>query len=209
MTETPASDAPEQDQDFAQVTVQTPFSAEALRPFLNDAGRLLRINALMEFAHWRQTGEHEYEFKGTNLSIDKPLETTLRSEQTADGLVIHYGQGLKTSTTFRIENRPDGKADLVIIDDYSGTTRDQRQARMDEVDKSLVQWGRDIHRYLHLWQKWSWLPGWKWYMRRVWHGMKPSARRISNFIMLIALAEFVMFLMVFIVFSLELDKYFD
>ncbi len=203
MTEKPEA----QDQDFAQVTVQTPFTGDALRPFLGDAERLLRINSQMDFEQWRQTGDGEYEIKAINLSIGKPVETTLRQQVTDDGLIIRYGSGLKTSTTFRLDARPGGLAELVIIDDYSGTSAEQRLARIDEVDKSLVQWGRDIHRYLILWQKWSWLPGWKWYMRRVWHGMKPSARRISNMIMLITLAEFVMFGMVFIVFWLELDNY--
>lgn len=196
-----------QEQDFAQVTVQTPFGADALRSFLSEPERLLRINSLMEFEKWRQTGDGEYEIKGMNLSTGKPIAATLVSEITDDGLIVHYRQGLKASTTFRIEAKPGGPADLVITDDYSATTARERRARFDEVDKSLMQWGRDFHRYLHLWQKWSWVPGWKWYMRRVWQGMKPSARRICNLIILISLAEFVMFLMVFIVFSLELDKY--
>ncbi|HER25547.1 MAG TPA: hypothetical protein ENI69_00395 [Rhodospirillales bacterium] len=196
-----------EDQDFAQVTVQTPFSGDALAAFLQDAERLLRINSQMEYEHWRQTGDGEHEFKALNLSIDKPIETTLRSQITDDGLVIRYGSGLKTSTTFRISATPEGPAELIVIDDYSGTSADQRRARMDEVDKSLVQWGRDIHRYLHLWKKWSWVPGWKWYMLRVWHGMKPSARRISSMIMMIGLAEFIMFAMVFVVFWLELDNF--
>ena len=37
--------------------------------------------------------------------------------------------------------------------------------------------------------------------------MKPAARRISYILIMITLAEFVLFLMVFTVFWLELDKY--
>ncbi len=64
-----------------------------------------------------------------------------------------------------------------------------------------------LHRYLRRWKRWSWLPGWKFYMRHVWQPMKPMARRISFILIVVTLAEFIVFLLVFAIFWLELDKY--
>jgi hypothetical protein len=81
-----------------------------------------------------------------------------------------YEAGLKTATEFRIEppGGPDDKADagagaaLVVIDDYSGTPEAGRQARTSEIDKSLVWWGHDLHRYLRHWARWSGFGPWRW-----------------------------------------------
>ena len=52
------------------------------------------------------------------------------------------------------------------------------------------------------------MPGWKFYMRRIWQPMKPMARRICFILMVVTAAEFIVFLLVFAVFWLEMDKYF-
>jgi hypothetical protein len=44
-------------------------------------------------------------------------------------------------------------------------------------------------------------------MRKIWQPMKPMARRITFILIMITLVEFVLFLMVFTIFWLELDKY--
>ncbi len=205
MTANPSQDG----EDAAWVTIETPFAAEELRSFLDDVERLYRINSLLVFEDWRQTDKTRYRLRAKNLSNGRLLDTELNVEATDDGIAVRYSEGLKTATRFRVEPWPDGPAKLIVTDDYSGTSADEREARIDEVDKSLVVWGRNLHRYLHQWKKWSWVPGWKFYMRRVWQPMKPMARRICFILIVVTAAEFVVFLFIFTIFSLELDKYLE
>ncbi len=202
-------DPSRESEDAAWVTIETPFDAEELRTFLDDVERLYRINSLLVFEDWRQTGETRYRMRAKNLRNDRVIETELDVEATADGIAVRYSEGLKTATSFRVEPQPGGPAKLIVTDDYSGTSAEERQARIDEVDKSLGEWGRNLHRYLRQWKKWSWVPGWKFYMRRVWQPMKPMARRICFILIVVTAAEFVFFLFVLAIFWLELDKYLD
>jgi hypothetical protein len=203
MTEPPAQNR----DDSAWMTIETPFDGASLRSFLDDVERLYRINPMLEFDEWRQDEENHFWLSAKNLSNGKQLETFLTVDRTADGLMVHYSDGLRRSTYFRIEDRPDGNANLVVTDDYSGASIEEREARIDEVDKSLVQWGRALHQYLHRWKRWSRVPGWQFYMRRIWQPMKPMARRIAFILIVLTTAEFVVFLLFFIIFRLELHKY--
>jgi hypothetical protein len=124
-----------------------------------------------------------------------------------DSVTLRYDEGLRSSTSFRVDGEAGGSAKLIVTDDYSASSLAERESRIDEVDKSLVNWGGHLHRYMHLWNRWSWLPGWQFYMRKVWQPMKPMARRITQILLMITLAEFVLFLLVFTIFSLELHKY--
>jgi hypothetical protein len=198
---------PQDGEDAAWVTIETPFDAAQLRLFLNDVERLYRINSLLVFEQWRQTGDNQFKFRAQNLSNGRLLDTTLDVEATGDALTVRYSGGLKTATTFRVDAQPDGTAKLIVTDDYSGVSLAEREARIEEVDKSLVQWGMSLHRYLRRWKRWSWVPGWKFYMRRVWQPMKPMARRIVFLLIVITVAEFVVFLFVFTIFWLELGRF--
>ena len=210
MSETPAQDEKcDPGNDSAWVTIETPFDIKGLSGFLDDVERLFRINSLLVFDNWKSLGDGEYQFKAKNLSNDKTVEIGFKAVREGDTLTLTYSEGLKTTTTFRLDPKPDGTVDLTVTDDYSGTPADEREARIDEVDKSLIQWGRDMRHYLLAWRKWAWVPGWRWYRRRVWQPMRPMARRICFMLMMITLLEFFAFLMVFTVFWLELDKYLD
>ncbi len=207
------NDAPppeNQDQeDAAWVTIDTPFDHQGVSAFLDDVERLFRINSQLEFENWQSLGDGEHRFEAKNLSNGKSGETKFNAVREGDTLTVTYSGGLKTTTTFRLYSKPDGTVDLIVTDNYSGTPADEREARVDEVDKSLTQWGRDLRLYLLTWKKWAWLPGWKWYMRRVWQPMRPMGRRICYLLIMVTLLEFIAFLMVFTIFWLELDKYFD
>jgi len=205
MIEDPAQDR----DDAAWVTIKTPFDSAALRLFLNDVERLYRINPMLEFDEWRQDDENRFRLSARNLSNGRQLETFLTVSSTADGLMVRYSDGLRRSTYFQIEDRPDGDANLIVTDNYSGTSKEEREARIDEVDKSLVQWGRALHQYLYRWKRWKRVPGWQFYMRRIWQPMKPMARRITFILIFLTAAEFVLFLLFFIIFRLELHKYID
>ena len=193
-------------QDAAWVTIETPLTADALLAFCRqDVERLFRINSLLKFEEWREVAENEHHVRLRNLVNDKELEAGLQVESLADGLRVTYDNGLKTTTTFRVETTGGG-AQLVVTDDYSSTPVEERQARTDEVDKSLVQWGHDLHRYLARWNRWSRYAPWRWYMARVWQPMTPLARRVVFLLIVITAMEFAVFLMVMAIFVLELDK---
>lgn len=208
MTETPPRDEKyDPENDAAWVTIETPFEADELAGFLDDVERLFRINSLLEITEWKDLGDGGYRLEAANLSNKRTIKTQLKAVREGDTLTVTYSEGLKTTTTFRLDPKPDGTANLIITDDYSGAPAAEREARIDEVDKSLIQWGRDLRLYLLMWKKWRWIPGWKWYKRRVWQQMRPMARRICTMLILITLVEFVFFLMVFTIFWLELDKF--
>ncbi|MEE8343335.1 MAG: hypothetical protein V3R51_05985 [Gammaproteobacteria bacterium] len=205
MTGPPAQDT----DDAAWITIETPFNSASLRSFLDDVERLYRINPMLEFDEWRQDDKNRFRLRAKNLSNGRQLETFLTVDNTEDGLMVRYSDGLRRSTCFRIEERPDGNANLIVTDDYSGTSIEEREARIDEVDKSLAQWGQALHQYMHRWKRWSRVPGWQYYMRRIWQPMKPMARRITFILIVLAAAEFVVFLFFFTIFALELHKYID
>jgi hypothetical protein len=181
--------------DRAWVRIATGLAPAALVAFCQDAERLLRINSMYEFEEWRAEGAGRFFMRVRNLSNGLTLATPVSVEPRPDGLRIAYASGLKTATEFCVEPAgPDdtpaapGGAVLVIIDDYSGTPEAERQARAGEVDKSLVWWGHDLHRYLKHWLRWSGFRPYRWYIGRVWQPMKPKARRIT--FMLIAITAF-------------------
>jgi hypothetical protein len=201
------SEAPPQDaEDAAWVTIETPFGAAELRAFLGDVERLYRINGLLVFDEWSRIGEGRYRISAENLSNGRRLETELDVEAAEDGITVRYSDGLRTATSFRVVRQSDAAANLVVTDDYSGTSLAQREERIAEVDKSLVAWGFYLRRYLRQWKRWSWVPGWKFYMRRVWQPMKPMGRRIAFLLFAVTAAEFVVFLFVLAIFVLELHK---
>ncbi|HJL66338.1 MAG: hypothetical protein CL388_02065 [Acidiferrobacteraceae bacterium] len=194
-------------EDSAWVSIDTPFNTKELRAFLDDIERLYRINSMLVFDSWQLINDKEFSFKLKNLSNGRLLESALSIDSSDDGIKVSYQQGLRTSTSFHVEPKDDGNSRLIVTDDYSGTPASEREQRIDEVDKSLVNWGNDLHGYLHRWKRWSWVPGWPWYMRKIWQPMKPMARRITYILYVVTVAEMILFLLVFTVFRLELSKY--
>jgi hypothetical protein len=83
----------------------------------------------------------------------------------------------------------EGRAHLLVTDVYGGASEAERRARAHEVDLSLNAWGRALHDYLRAWARWKWLPPWRWYMRRLWQPMTPSARRIVWMIWVVSAFE--------------------
>ena len=180
--------------DRAWVRIATGLSPDALAAFCQDAERLLRINSMYEFEQWRPEGEGRFFMQVHNLSNGQNFATQIRIEPRPDGLRIVYASGLKTATEFRAEpaGADDGSATggvLVVTDDYSGAPEAERQARESEIDKSLVWWGHDLHRFLKHWVRWSRFRPWRWYMGRVWQPMKPKARRITFMLLAITVFE--------------------
>jgi hypothetical protein len=196
MSAVPSSDA-------AWVTIETLLPATGLQAFIADLERLFRINSLLEIERWEAAGMDRVVLEALNLSNGKRLTSELKVERIANGLRVQYSNLLKTSTSFQVEPLAIYGSRLIVTDDYSGTPEAARRERLDEVDRSLIQWGRDLHSYLQSWRRWSWLPPWRWYMRRVWQPMKPVARRITRWILWITLAEMALVLLLIAVLVIE------
>jgi len=197
---------PADEKDAAWVTVETPLSGGALLEFCREnVERLFRINSLLRFDEWRRGGPNRFHVRLRNLSNERELDTDLLVENLPNGLRIHYGTGLKTATEFNIAETAAGST-LTVTDDYSRTPFDERRARANEVDRSLVQWGHDLHHYLGRWNRWSRYAAWRWYMNRIWLPMTPVGRRVVFALVVISALEFFAFLMVTAIFVLELDK---
>jgi hypothetical protein len=190
-------------EDAAWVRVETPLSAGQLRAFIEDLERLYRINSLLEIVRWEPVGKDRVSFEAQNLSNGKHENSELSIVRIDKGVCVKYDRLLKSATRFEVESSTAGGSILTITDDYSGTEETEKQLRLDEVDRSLNPWGEALYHYLRSWHRWSWLPPWRWYMQRVWQPMKPSARRITRWIILITLAEMALVLLLIAVLVIE------
>lgn len=176
-------------EDAAWIRVATSLPTARLIAFLQDVERLYRINPLLEIFKFESVGEGRYRLVARNHSNGNDVDSLLVVTPKAAGLEIAYSHGLKAATHFHVEAAPHG-SHLFVTDVYGGS-EEERLSRMKEVDGSLNAWGRALHDYLKIWARWSWLRPWRWYMRRVWQPMKPSARRIVWMIWMISFFEVV------------------
>lgn len=190
-------------QDAAWIRVPTPFSRVELAAFCREPEVLFRINPYYYFKGWAQTGPDTYHAELDNQSNEQRLVLDMTvTHEPEGGFEVSYAQGIKRRTVFSIEPLPQGSY-LCVIDDYEGLPQAERQRREAEVDRSLPAWGEALRVYFKRMKRWSWLPGWRWYIRRVWVPMKPSARRIVWLLYVITVAEFFFFLFVLLIFVLE------
>lgn len=196
------------DEDAAWASVKVPFAAsQCIEMFRSDIERLFRINPLYEVDEWESHDIDHCSFTGRNLSNDRAIDTHLAIRDIDGGFIIEYSGGLKASTFFSVEDIPEG-AKLTLTDHYPKLPPGEHQEELAKVDKSLIPWAKYLQEYLVMWKRWSWFGPWRWYMRRIWLPMKPSARRITYMILWISMAEIVAFLMIFIVFWFEMDQLF-
>jgi hypothetical protein len=174
------------------VAVDTPLAPADLLALLDDPERLLRVNSLWVFEAWERPASGRFRLRIRNLSNGKTWATVGTVEPLSDGLRLRYEDGIKTDTRFLIEPLGLG-ARLWVIEDYGRLPLAEREARVDEVDRSLTTWGQDLHR-LRAWARWSRLAPWRWYMERVWRPMRPLGRRVTWLLFLATVAEILLFL---------------
>lgn len=194
---------PTASEDAAWITVPSPLPAAVLMQLCRDVEAILRVNPYYYFENWEspQPGRHRVRFR--NHSNDQDTDVSFSVVETANNEIsIQYESGLKKTTVFRIEPS-DAGSNLVIIDDYAHLDESERESRLHEVDKSLNAWGAGLQAYFLRIKRWSWLPGWRWYIRRVWVPMKPSSRRIVWMLYLITAVEFAFFLFVMLIYVIE------
>lgn len=189
--------------DAAWVTVPVPQNVGALAQYCRDIEALFRVNPYFYFSVWKQTGPAAYHAEFENQSNQQKLALDLEVVPGPEqGFSVNYAVGLKRRTIFTIEPADQGSR-LTLTDDYEGLSAEERAARTAEVDKSLHAWGVALRTYFVRLKRWSWLPGWRWYLRRVWIPMKPSARRIVWLLYLITVVEFFFFLFVLLIYLIE------
>ena len=189
--------------DAAWASLPAPFPPGELAGLCRDIEALFRLNPYYYFDVWRQTGPGAFHIELENQSNKTHQALDLGvTPGPGHGVTVTYDQGIKKRTVFTIEPAPDGSR-LTITDDYERLPETEREQRKAEVDKSLTAWAEALRLYFLRLRRWSWLPGWRWYIRRVWMPMKPSARRIVWFIYLITVAEFFFFLFVLLIWLIE------
>jgi hypothetical protein len=176
--------------DSAWASVITPLSVEALMEFCADTERLFRINPMLVFTKWEQTSENSFDFSGENSSQDKAFEFEfgLTVSKLDDGYRIDYDKGVKSSTVLKIEAAEKGSK-LTITDHYDRLPASERESQLHEVDQSIVIWAEYLQKFCISWNSWSKFALWRWYMRRIWQPMKPTARRITYMLLWITVVE--------------------
>lgn len=181
---------PPQAEDSAWASINTPLSVSELQTFCRDVERLYRINPMLEFKHFKSLGQQQYAYAGRNISQETPFEfdVTFTVNELPDGLQVDYDQGIKSRTLFKIEPAPQGSK-LTITEYYERLPVEEREEHLGEVDKSLVVWANYLQRFLITWSRWSSIGPWRWYMRRIWQPMKPTARRITYALLWITVVE--------------------
>ncbi|MEE8379516.1 MAG: hypothetical protein V3R49_04005, partial [Gammaproteobacteria bacterium] len=65
----------------------------------------------------------------------------------------------------------------------------ERESHLHEVDQSIVVWVEYLQKFCISWNSWSKFAPWRWYMRRIWQPMKPTARRITYMLLWITVVE--------------------
>jgi hypothetical protein len=189
--------------DAAWVSIPTPLTTAALAEVCQAVEALYRLNPYYTFSKFNQTGPTSWYAEFENHSNQANLQVNLEvSQGAASGISVQYDQGIKKRTVFTIEPAASGST-LMLVDDYEGLTATEREQRLGEVDKSLAAWGEALRVYCLRLKRWSWLPGWQWYIRRLWLPMKPASRRIVWWLYLISLAEFFFFLFVMLIYLIE------
>lgn len=181
-------------EDAAWVRVPTRLTPAELAPLLRDAEVILRLNPYYYFRELRPIGPDRFHAAFENQSNHQQVDVEVSVEPgPGDGVTLRYHGGIKRRTIVSIEPFEQGNY-VVLTDDYGGVSEAERRERDAEVDRSIVAWGEALRVYLVRLRRYSWIPGWRWYIRRVWIGMKPNQRRIVWLIYLITVAEFFFFL---------------
>ncbi|OGI37430.1 MAG: hypothetical protein A2140_01340 [Candidatus Muproteobacteria bacterium RBG_16_62_13] len=181
-------------------------SPETLRRHLADPEVLLRINPYLVFKRWEKTGPDRYRAEFHNETNQLDFQGDIDIEQRTDGtLVLHLRKGLKQRIFFSAEAAPNG-SQLIVVDDYEGPSEADRESRKSEVDRSIVAWGEALRRYFVRQRRYGWLPGWRWFIRRVWMPMKPSHRRILWLLWLFTLFDTAIVALGFAIWFIEYSR---
>lgn len=197
--EAPQIDSP----DFAWSRFYAPLAPKQVAVLCRDLEAMLRINPYYVFRDWTTSDGEHFHMVVDNSSNQQRLETDVELlVDSEERIRIRYSAGIKKATIFLIAPLANGSI-VTIVDDYGERAATESDDQPELADKSLPAWAGALNAYFRRIPRWSWLPGWRWYMRRVWMPMTPSARRVVWMLYLITLAEFGFFLFVLLIFVLE------
>ncbi|MDH5179345.1 MAG: hypothetical protein OEY07_06735 [Gammaproteobacteria bacterium] len=178
--------------DAVWAAFNTNMGVEQLIRFCQeDVERLFRINPYIEYDCFEQTGDKQFHMAGKNSSQTESFQFDVRFDviELGNGVKVQYQDGLKQSTTFLVEAAESG-AKLTISDEYRKLDEIEKQARLGEVDQSIVNWANDLQTFIYNWKRWGGIPPYRWYMQKVWKKLKPTGRRIAYMLIWITVFEF-------------------
>lgn len=212
MTDENAAQAGE---DSARISVDLPLSSGDVYVYIQKIERLFRLNPYLEIKSWQEDTPGRI-YPGKQIRIDSLNEMnglhqsvcmSVGDVQPDISYSLSYDSGLKQATVFTVEGITPVSCRLTVKERYpSEISSAEREARLNEVDKSLVPWGADIHKYFTRRARWGWLPFFGWLQDSLWLGMPPRHRRIARLLIWTTVLEFVVFLFVFVIYWLELGR---
>lgn len=189
----PGGAAPDGDRATAETTL--PLAVAAVREFLSDIPRLVRLNPQLAIERW-VPAEWGFRFAGRNESNDRVFDLGVLVDRSDDGITLRYDAGLKQMTQFVAE--PAGTGTRLVVTEHYPRIGDPQDPRVAEVDKSLVPWVGAIRRHLLARRRWGWLPliypVWNWWQERFMLSMVPRSRRIVRLLIWATVIEFAVFL---------------
>lgn len=199
-------------EDSAWISVDLPFPSGEIYEFLQKLDRLFRLNPYLEIKSWQEDARGRL-FHGKQIRVEalnemiglqQSMTLSVSDVQPDVSFRLDYDRGLKQATIFTVQKLGPALSRLVVKELYPAEmSLAEREARMNEVDRSLVPWGAAIHSYFIRRTRWGWLPFFKWMQDRFWLGMTPRHRRIARMIIWTTVLEFVVFLFVFVIYWLE------
>ncbi|MBI3374911.1 MAG: hypothetical protein HY017_24575 [Betaproteobacteria bacterium] len=197
-------------EDAAWVMAEISVPARAVRECVSDVERFLRLNPYLQIECFERLppdarGAPRYRLAAINEMNGVRAERvlTLDTIDAKSVFTLHYDSGLKRSTRVRLLEAARGAA-LEIREEYA--PREEGPVEMREVDRSLSYWLASIRGYLARRERWGWVPGYRAWSGGYWLRMTPRERRITRMMVWIAGLEFVVFLFVFAVFWIELQR---
>jgi len=202
-------------EDSAWITVDLPFPSGEVYGFIQNIERLFRLNPHLEIKSWQEDASGR-SFHGKQIRVDalnemnglqQSMNLSVSDFQPDVSFRIDYDRGLKQATIFTVQKLGPALSRLAVKELYPAEMSSaEREARLNEVDRSLVPWGAAIHSYFIRRKRWGWLPFFSWLQDEFWLGMTPRHRRIARMIIWTTVLEFVVFLFVFVIYWLELGR---
>jgi len=202
-------------EDSAWISVDLPLPAGEVYAFTQQLERLFRLNPHLEIKSWQEEAPGKI-YRGKQIRLDSLNEMnglnqrmvlSVNDVQPDVTFSLNFDSGLKQATIFTVQVLSPGSSRLVVKELYPAEmSAAEREKRLNEVDRSLVQWGAAIHSYFIRRTRWGWLPFYNWFQDKFWLGMVPRQRRIARLIIWTTALEFVIFLFVFVIYWLELGR---
>ena len=202
-------------EDAAWIRVELPLSQRDAYAIIQQTELLFRLNPHLEIKSWQEDAPGKI-YPGKQIYLDalnemngmkQPMTLSVSDVQPDISYTLSYDRGLKQATIFTVEGITPVSCRLSVKERYPAEISvAEREARLNEVDKSLVPWGEAIHGYFISRARWGWLPFYNWFKDSFWLGMVPRHRRIARLLIWTTALEFVVFLFVFVIYWLELGR---